>query len=54
MPQSSSLANKTAIVTGGATLFGAAVVEELVAAGARVVLADLDDAAGPQVAQRTG
>ncbi|MBF6068403.1 SDR family oxidoreductase [Nocardia farcinica] len=54
MPQSSSLANKTAIVTGGATLFGAAVVEELVAAGARVVLADLDDAAGPQVAQHTG
>lgn len=52
MPHSSSLVNKTAIVTGGATLFGAAVVEELVAAGARVVVADIDDTAGTEVAQR--
>lgn len=45
---------KTAIVTGGATLIGASVVEAFVAAGARGVIADIDDARGKDVAQRLG
>ncbi|WP_063017931.1 SDR family oxidoreductase [Nocardia nova] len=50
MPVNTSLAGRTAIVTGGATLFGAGVVGELVAAGARVVIADIDDAGGAELA----
>jgi NAD(P)-dependent dehydrogenase (short-subunit alcohol dehydrogenase family) len=50
MPTSISLSSKTAIVTGGATLFGTGVVAELVAAGARVVVADIDEAGGAAVA----
>jgi NAD(P)-dependent dehydrogenase (short-subunit alcohol dehydrogenase family) len=44
------LANKTAIVTGGATLIGAAVVQRLVDGGARVAVLDLDGAGAAQVA----
>ncbi|MGQ3675819.1 SDR family oxidoreductase [Xanthobacter sp. TB0139] len=40
------LSGKVAIVTGGATLLGAAVVEALVAAGARTMVADIDEAGG--------
>lgn len=45
---------KVAIVTGGATLIGAAVAEALVRAGARVVIADIDAAGGARVAAGLG
>ncbi|MCK9509695.1 MAG: SDR family oxidoreductase [Pigmentiphaga sp.] len=48
------LADKVAIVTGGATLIGAAVAERLVQAGARVLIADIDQENGAAVAQRLG
>lgn len=44
------LNSKVAIVTGGATLIGAAVVEALRAAGARVAVFDIDVERGNQVA----
>ncbi len=44
--------DKVAIVTGGATLIGEGVVAALVAEGCKVVIADIDAAKGPQVAQR--
>lgn len=47
------LSGKTAIVTGGATLIGQAVVEAFHAAGALVMIADIDPA-GQQVAERLG
>lgn len=43
---------KVAIVTGGATLIGEAVVDRLVAAGAQVVVFDVDSAGGARVAAR--
>lgn len=46
------ISGKVAIVTGGATMIGAAVVEALVQAGARVVIADIDQANGSAVANR--
>lgn len=48
------LQGKVAIVTGGATLIGAAVVDRLVAAGMRVALFDIDREGGAQVAARHG
>ncbi|MFG1403764.1 SDR family oxidoreductase [Xanthobacter sediminis] len=45
---------KVAIVTGGATLIGAAVAEALAAAGARVVIADIDAEGGARVAAGLG
>ena len=48
------LSGKTAIVTGGATMMGAAVVEALCAAGVRVVIADIDAEKGNAVAARLG
>ncbi|MCW0182101.1 MAG: SDR family oxidoreductase [Zavarzinia sp.] len=48
------LTGKTAIVTGGATLIGAAVVAALIKAGARVTLADIDVAGGEAVAAGLG
>lgn len=48
------LRNKTAIVTGGATIIGAAVVEAIVNAGGKVVIADIDAAGGAAVADRLG
>lgn len=45
---------KVALVTGGASGFGAAVVEQLRGEGASVVIADLDGAKGPVVASELG
>jgi len=43
---------KTAIVTGGATMIGEAVVAALVSAGASVVVVDIDQQGGRKVAER--
>lgn len=48
------LADKVAIVTGGATIIGAAVVRALQEAGVRVTLADIDAEGGAQVAADCG
>jgi len=48
------LENKVAIVSGGATLIGAAVARAFVAAGARVLVADIDDAGGQTLAAELG
>lgn len=48
------LKGKVAIVTGASTLIGACVVDAFVAAGARVVLADIADDAGQAAAARHG
>lgn len=44
------IANKVAIITGGATLIGAAVAAALVRAGAKVVIADIDQLNGERAA----
>lgn len=49
-----ALNGQVALVTGGATLIGAAVVEALVQAGADVILADIDRDNGMRVAARAG
>jgi NAD(P)-dependent dehydrogenase (short-subunit alcohol dehydrogenase family) len=49
-----SLADKVALVTGGASGIGAATCEMLAAAGARIVVADLDEERGRDVAERLG
>jgi NAD(P)-dependent dehydrogenase (short-subunit alcohol dehydrogenase family) len=48
------LDGKTAIVTGGATLIGAAVVRAFCAAGARVAVADVDEDGGSRLAGELG
>ncbi|SOZ36391.1 SDR family oxidoreductase [Cupriavidus neocaledonicus] len=48
------LQDKVAIVTGGATLIGAAVVQAFVEAGARVAIFDIDAANGERVATELG
>jgi NAD(P)-dependent dehydrogenase (short-subunit alcohol dehydrogenase family) len=48
------LEGKTAIVTGGATLIGRAVVEALHAAGACVAVADIDEEGGRSLADELG
>jgi 3(or 17)beta-hydroxysteroid dehydrogenase len=48
------LANKTAIVTGGAKGLGAAVAALFVKEGARVVITDVDSVAGEAVAEQLG
>lgn len=48
------LTGRTAIVTGGATLIGAAVVRALHAAGASVAIADIEEAGGRAVAEELG
>jgi NAD(P)-dependent dehydrogenase (short-subunit alcohol dehydrogenase family) len=49
-----ALDGRTAVVTGGATLIGAAVVRGLQAAGARVAVADIDEAGGRKLAAELG
>lgn len=46
--------DKVAIVTGGATIIGAAVAATLHAAGAKVVIADIDEKNGERVANDLG
>ncbi|MGH3450663.1 MAG: SDR family NAD(P)-dependent oxidoreductase, partial [Haloechinothrix sp.] len=48
------LAGKTAVVTGGATIIGQAVVRALYADGAHVVIADIDDVGAKAVADELG
>lgn len=48
------LDNKVAIVTGGAKGIGYAIVRRFLEEGARVVIADLDDDAGPRAAAELG
>jgi NAD(P)-dependent dehydrogenase (short-subunit alcohol dehydrogenase family) len=48
------LAGKTAIVTGGSTLIGQAVVRELHGHGMAVAIADIDDAPGASLAVELG
>jgi NAD(P)-dependent dehydrogenase (short-subunit alcohol dehydrogenase family) len=45
---------KTAVVTGGCSGIGRATVRRFAAEGARVVIGDLDDAKGPEVAAEVG
>jgi 3-oxoacyl-[acyl-carrier protein] reductase len=49
-----SLAERTALITGGARGIGLAITERLVADGARVMIADLDGAAAKKVTDRLG
>jgi 3-oxoacyl-[acyl-carrier protein] reductase len=48
------LKGKTAIITGGANGFGAAMVKAMVSQGCRVVLTDLDDELGESLADSLG
>ena len=48
------LTAKTAIVTGGASGFGAGIVESFVSAGARVMIADINGEAATSMAEQTG
>ena len=49
-----SLAERTALVTGGARGIGLAITERLVADGARVMIADLDGASAKKVTEQLG
>lgn len=49
-----SISGRTALVTGGAKGIGRACAEALAAAGAKVIIADMDDAAGQATAQALG
>jgi len=48
------LAGKTAIVTGGASGFGAGIVEKFVTEGARVMVADINEGAARAMADKVG
>jgi len=48
------LAGKVAIVTGGGSGFGEGIVTKFVAEGAKVLIADIDEAGALRVAQATG
>ncbi|AKR58453.1 3-ketoacyl-ACP reductase [Devosia sp. H5989] len=48
------LANKTAIVTGGASGFGAGIVKKFIAEGARVMIADINGDAAHAMASELG
>ena len=50
MPQLSDLSERVAVVTGGGHGIGAACCRRLAAAGARVVVAEIDEAAGESLA----
>ena len=45
------LQNKTAVVTGGASGFGAGIVKKFIAEGARVMIADINESAATELAQ---
>lgn len=47
------LTQKTVLITGGATHIGQAVVNELVGLGAKVIIADINETAGQQVAKES-
>jgi len=49
-----SISGRTALVTGGAKGIGRACAEALAAAGAKVIIADMDEAAGQATAQALG
>ncbi|WP_031469534.1 SDR family oxidoreductase [Sciscionella sediminilitoris] len=49
LPQQQSLQDRSALVTGGATIIGRAVVRALHEAGAVVTVADIDDAGGAEL-----
>lgn len=49
-----SISGRTALVTGGAKGIGRACAEALAAAGAKVIIADMDEAAGGATAQALG
>lgn len=53
-PSVASLVGRTALVTGGATLVGHGTVEALHDAGATVVVVDIDEAGGREIAARLG
>ena len=53
-PDLTSLSGKVAVVTGGASGIGKAVVERLASEGATVVVADLNEAEGQKVAADAG
>ena len=48
------LSNKVAIVSGGATLIGEKVAQYFIAAGAKVVIADINEKDGAKVAEELG
>ena len=48
------LTNKTAVVTGGASGFGEAIVKKFLSEGARVVIADINQAATENLSQTLG
>jgi len=48
------LENKKAVVTGGASGIGKAIVERFVDEGAKVIIADLDEALGKKLAENLG
>ncbi|GAA3166383.1 SDR family oxidoreductase [Planomonospora alba] len=52
--RSDRLEGRVALVTGGGNGIGAGVARRLAAGGAKVVLADIDDAAGKEVADEIG
>jgi NAD(P)-dependent dehydrogenase (short-subunit alcohol dehydrogenase family) len=53
-PMTASLAGKVAIVTGGASGLGHGIVQGFVDAGAEVIVADLNDRDGQQLADKCG
>ncbi|MBR9829054.1 MAG: SDR family oxidoreductase [Oceanospirillales bacterium] len=50
----SELSNRVALITGGATLIGAAVADAFVRNGARVAILDIDAESGARLADRLG
>ena len=48
------LANKTAVITGGCSGIGLATARRFAEEGANVVVADIDDARGKEVAEEIG